>query len=67
MLLTEDQLREWTGYHRRADLERVMRENGIRVLYGRDGRLCTTLSAVEVALGVRAASSGTSRRVPDFR
>jgi hypothetical protein len=56
MLLDEPNLLEWTGYHRRGDLERFLRERGARYWVGRNGRICTTLSAVEVALGVRADS-----------
>jgi hypothetical protein len=55
-LLSEAELLAWTGYSRRADLERLLRNHGVRIIYGRDGRICTTIAAVESALGVRQTS-----------
>ena len=67
MLLTEDQLRDWLGYARRADLERVLDSRGIPWLPGRDGRICTTLAAIERGLGLARGDGGETRRVPEFR
>jgi len=60
-LLTETDLLAWSGYERRADLDRMLRRAGVPVLYGRDGRICTTARALEAAL------AGTSEQVPEFR
>lgn len=45
-LVTEAQLMEWLGYQRRADVEEFLRGQGVPILYGRGGRLCTTLEAI---------------------
>jgi hypothetical protein len=40
MLIQEENLMEWTGYSRRADLMRWLRERRIRYELGRGGRVC---------------------------
>ena len=49
-LLDEDDLRQWVDYDRRSDLERWLRENGIRFRHGKAGKVVTTLTAVNTAL-----------------
>lgn len=38
-LLDEDDLRQWVDYDRRSDLERWLRENGIRFRHGKAGQV----------------------------
>ena len=49
-LLTEKDLFAWTGYSRRSDLDRLLRKHGVRVIYGRDGGICTTLDCLNAAM-----------------
>jgi len=51
-LITEPELMEALDCKQRAALERLLRDQGVRVLYGRQGRICTTLEAVNAALGI---------------
>ena len=46
----------WLNCSRRADLERYLRVNNVPVIYGVGGSVCTTLEAVNAALGVSAAN-----------
>ena len=41
-LITETQLKNWLGYRRRADIERALRQAGIRFIHGQGGTVCTT-------------------------
>jgi hypothetical protein len=65
-LLTEDDLRAWLGYERRADLERALQTARVPVVYGRGGRLCTTLDAVHAGMGLPPAGTPTPEPTPDF-
>lgn len=51
-LLKESDLLEWLGIEKRAALEKRLREKGIKIIYGRNGCVCTTLDAVNSAIGV---------------
>lgn len=55
-LLTTDDLRQWSGYQRQADVRRWLDEHAVPYLVGRDGPV-TTVSAIEAALGVRPATA----------
>ena len=46
-LISENDLMEWTGYQRRADLIRFLRERRVEHWITRSGAVCTTLGAVE--------------------
>jgi glutamate 5-kinase len=62
-LLTEEDLRDWTGYQRRGDIERVLRERAIPIIYGRDGQICTTLEAINrTLLGSQLPSGAATPR-----
>jgi len=50
--LTTEQLKEATGCCRLSDLETTLRKNGVRFLYGKNGRIFTTLQAVNAAMGL---------------
>ena len=64
-LLTEADLLAWLGYSQRGRLEDRLRTLGVPIIYGRDGRICTTLGALEAALGVRPAEQRPAP-VPEF-
>ena len=49
-LLTEAELSQWLGFSRRAALEKWLREHGIPIIYGKQGRVCTTLEAINQAI-----------------
>lgn len=66
-LLTEEQLHEWTGFTRRADIERLLGERGVPWWPGRAGRICTTLAAIERGLGIQRGDKPPRPRVPDFK
>ena len=51
-ILTTDQLKTATGCSRLSDLEKTLRQNGIRFLYGKNGKPFTTLAAVNAAMGL---------------
>ncbi len=56
-LLTEDELKAWTGYEQRQKLESWLRENKIKFTYGKGNKLITTADAVNQALiGTKAAN-----------
>ena len=49
----------WTGYTRRADVERLLRRHGVQLLYGKNGQVCTALEALNAAvLGKESANQG---------
>lgn len=64
-LLNEEALKKWTGYTRKGDLEKFCKKHGIRVFPGRNGTICTTLTAVNQALAV-SEKSGSDFDVIEF-
>lgn len=66
MLLSEEQLKEWVNYERKGHLEQWLREHGVRFWYGRGGRICTTLNAIEMALGLDANRSAPPPSTVEF-
>lgn len=56
-LLSEDELKAWTGYEQRSKLESWLRENKIAFTYGKGNKLITTSDAVNrVLIGEAAAN-----------
>jgi hypothetical protein len=53
ILIDSEQLQKATGYERASDLEKCLKKNGIRVLYGKNGQPFTTLDAINAALGLK--------------
>lgn len=49
-LVTEEDLRKWTGFEQRAKLEAWLRENRICYTYGKGNMLITTMAAVNRAI-----------------
>lgn len=64
-LLSEDELLDWLGYSQRGKLEERLRQLGVPIIYGRGNRICTTLDALNAALGVQPAAERVEP-VPDF-
>lgn len=56
-LVFEEELMEMTGYKRRCDVQRWLDENHIWYLSGKDGRLGTTVEALNRA-GMKASNDG---------
>lgn len=52
-LVTLEQLKVATGYDRPSDVEKCLRKNGVRFLYGKSG-IYTTLDAINVAMGIKS-------------
>jgi len=61
-------LAEITGYTRAGDVERCLREQGIKVFRGKGGAPWTTLALVNAAGGIQAvADADTSYPVDAFK
>lgn len=50
MLVTEDQLKEWTGFEHRARLIDWLNRHNIPWWPGKDKRVCTTYDRLDCAL-----------------
>jgi len=55
-VLTTAHLIETTGYQRPADIERCLREQGVRYFWGKDGPW-TTIDLVNAAGGLKASAN----------
>ena len=64
-LMTEKELMEWTGYSRRADVERYLKLNHIPYTTGKGGRLLTALESVKQAHGVRYVAPAPEAPTPE--
>jgi hypothetical protein len=49
-LLTEEDLKQWTGYGTQGGVLRFLNKNRIPYTTGKDGRVVTTLSAINQSL-----------------
>lgn len=52
-LITTTELKTATGCKRDSDLETVLRKNGVRFLFGKNG-IFTTVDAVNAAMGLQS-------------
>lgn len=50
-IVTPEQLKAATGYDRPSDIEKCLRRNGVRFLYGKTG-IYTTVDALNAAMGL---------------
>jgi hypothetical protein len=57
ILIDSEELQKATGYERIGDLEKCLKKNGVRVLYGKNGQPFTTLYAINAALGLKTADA----------
>lgn len=51
-IVNPEQLQKATGYERPCDVEKCLKKNGVRVLYGKNGAVFTTIDAINAALGL---------------
>lgn len=51
-IITSDELAQFMGYDRPGDVERKLREQGIRPIYGRPGHFFVTLDMLNAAGGI---------------
>ena len=52
-LVSEEDLKAWTGYTRSGDIEKWLKENGVAFRTGKKGRICVT----EEALNAKPANN----------
>ena len=52
-LINLQNLKEATGYTRASDIEKCLRQNGVRFLYGKNG-VFTTTDAFNAAMGLQS-------------
>lgn len=52
-IITLEQLKIATGYDSAAGVEKCLRKNGVRFLYGKSG-IYTTIDALNVAMGLKS-------------
>ncbi len=50
-LITEDELKEWTGYKQRSKIEAFLRREKIPFTYGKGSKILVTRAAINNALG----------------
>lgn len=48
--VTQEELTEFTGYHRRGDIQRWLEQNNIGYFFGKKRKICTTMDAINRAL-----------------
>ncbi|MGZ8213513.1 MAG: DUF4224 domain-containing protein [Methylosarcina sp.] len=65
-LITETDLKEWTGFKQRAALVNWLRSHGVPYLLGAEGRVCCTSQAINFPILRQAASEATSTSDIEF-
>lgn len=66
ILVSIDQLKIATGYDRPGDIERCLRKNGVRYLYGQGGKIFTTIDAINAAMGLKSNDTSAIVEEIDF-
>lgn len=56
-LITEDELKEWTGYKQRSKIEAFLRREKIPFTYGKGAKILVTKAAINSALGGQSAAN----------
>lgn len=55
-IITHDELKAMTGCKTISALEKCLRQNGVRFLYGKENnRIYTTIDALNAAMGLKSA------------
>lgn len=54
-IVTPAELKAATGYDRPSDIEKCLRKNGVRFLYGKSG-IYTTIDALNAAMGLQSGN-----------
>jgi hypothetical protein len=62
LLLMEEQVMEWTGYSRRADLMRWLDERGYDYQLGRGGRICVKQADLGSMKTTKEFNFGSARK-----
>lgn len=50
MIINQEQLLEMTGYDSVSSAEKCLKKQGVAVIYGKNGRISTTLDAINSVL-----------------
>lgn len=61
-LLSESDLKAWSGFGQRKKLESFLRQNKIPFTYGKGNKLITTQEAVDTALGVKKSAAAPAEQ-----
>lgn len=61
-LIDTEQLKNVTGYDRPGDIERCLRAAGVRFLYGKSGKIFTTIDAINAAMGLESQVPPTEQK-----
>jgi len=64
-IVNSEQLQKATGYDRLRDIEKCLKKNGVRVLYGKNGAIFTTIDALNAALGLKAQTDDNEINILD--
>lgn len=57
-LIKEEQLLDWLGYSRSADVERKLRQHGIGFIFGKQGKICTTMEQLNKIIEIQGKING---------
>jgi len=64
-IVTPEELKQATGYDRPGDIEKCLRKNGVRFLYGKKG-IYTTIDALNQAMGITADNAKPTTNNPEI-
>ncbi len=64
-IVTPEELKKATGYERQSDIEKCLRKNGVRFLYGKKG-IYTTIDALNAAMGIQPGKTETTENTIDI-
>ena len=53
-IITHEQLKTATGFDSNASIEKCLRQQHVAVLYGKNGRVFTTIDALNAAMGLKS-------------
>lgn len=64
-IVTPEELKQATGYDRPGDIEKCLRKNGVRFLYGKKG-IYTTIDALNHAMGITVDNVNLIKNNPEI-
>ena len=64
-IVTPEELKHATGYDRPGYIEKCLRKNGVRFLYGKKG-LYTTIDTLNQAMGINNDNPETTTKNPEI-
>jgi hypothetical protein len=56
-LVTQSDLQRWTGYNRQGDLEKCLRNMGVKFTKGKGNKLITTQGCIDAAIAGKSAAN----------